>query len=152
MAEFPIGPNGGGGGTGGGTGGGSNDPLVELANEDIANDVTPQVPAGAYDFGSGKVFNAFLLEDVVEGNTQRVTKGLWSNNSGELTSFWTSSYQSSTQKQYYYEIYNGDPSVSTNEAQFSIAYGHDAGSGSLGTNEDSPSSAIYSQYKEVYFW
>lgn len=149
MAEFPIGPNGGGGGTGGGTGGGSNDPLVELANEDIANDVTPQVPAGAYDFGSGKVFNAFLLEDVVEGNTQRVTKGLWSNNSGELTSFWTSSYQSSTQKQYYYEIYNGDPSVSTNEAQFSIAYGHDAGSGSLGTNEDSPSSAIYSQFQQV---
>lgn len=160
MADFPVGPSGGGSGggfnpggtsgTGGGTtpgGGGSS--LVELANADIANDVTPQVPAGAYDFGSGKVYNAFLVDDVVEGNTQRVTKGLWSNNSGELTAFFTSSYQSSTQKQYYYEIYNGDPTVSSNEAQFSIAYGHDAGSGSLGTNEDSPSSAIYSQFQQV---
>ena len=161
MAEFPVGPNGNsGGGAGGGSNsgggasggvgsGGSSSPIVELANQDIANDSTPVIPAGAYDYGSGKVYNAFLGEDVVEGSTQRVTKGLWSNNSGELTSFWTSSYQPSTQKQYYYEIYNGDPSVSTNEAQFSIAYGHDAGSGSLGTNEDSPSNAIYSQFQQV---
>ena len=161
MAEFPVGPNGGGGGGAGGgsnsgggnpggvgSGGGSN-PLVELASEDIANDSTPVIPAGAYDYGSGKVFTALLDEDIVSGDSQRVTKGLWTNNSAELTSFWTSSYQSSTQKQYYYEIYNGDPTVSSNEAQFSIAYGHDAGSGSLGTNEDSPSNAIYSQFQQV---
>ena len=121
----------------------------EISANDISNDSTPVIPAGAYDYGSGKVFTAFTVEDVVEGNTQRVTRGLWSGNSGELTSFWTSSYQSSTQKEYYYEIYNGDPTDSTNESQFSIAYGHYAGSGSLGTNEDSPSNAIYSQFQQV---
>lgn len=123
--------------------------VAQLTSEDISQDATPIIPAGAYDYGSGKVFTAFTVEDIVEGNTQRVTRGLWSGNVGELTSFWTSSYQSSTQKQYYYEIYNGDPTDSTKEAQFSIAYGHYAGSGSLGTNEDSPSNAIYSQFQQV---
>ena len=121
----------------------------EIVAADIQENRTPIVPAGAYDYGSGKVFTAFTVEDVVEGSTQRVTRGLWSNNSGELSAFWTSSYQSSTQKQYYYEIYNGDPTDSTSDPQFSIAYGHYAGSGSLGTNEDSPSNAIYSQFQQV---
>lgn len=121
----------------------------ELSANDISNDATPIIPAGAYDYGSGKVYTAFTVEDVVEGNTQRVTRGLWSGNVGELTTFFTSSFQSTTQKGYYYEIYNGSPSDSTKEAQFSIAYGHYAGSGSLGTNEDSPSNAIYSQFQQV---
>jgi hypothetical protein len=123
--------------------------VAQLTAEDVSTDATPIIPAGAYDYGSGKVFTAFTVEDIVEGNTQRVTRGLWSGNVGELTSFWTSSYQSATQKQYYYEIYNGDPTDSTKEAQFSIAYGHYAGSGSLGANEDSPSNAIYSQFQQV---
>lgn len=123
--------------------------LTEVVQRDIVEDRTPTVPAGAYDYGSGKVFTAFTVEDVVEGNTQRVTRGLWSNNSGELSAFWTSSYQSSTQKQYYYEIYNGNPTLSTSDPQFSIAYGHYAGSGSLGTNEDAPSNAIYSQFQQI---
>src|SRR5210317_1656158 len=177
MAVAPIfNPFGGGGGTGGGGFGNGNTPggssnasagsilgslpsnlvpvaspstIAQLQASDIANDATPIVPAGAYDYGSGKVYTAFTVEDIVEGNTQRVTRGLWSGNVGELTSFWTSSYQSATQKQYYYEIYNGDQTDSTKEAQFSIAYGHYAGSGSLGTNEDSPSNAIYSQFQQV---
>lgn len=123
--------------------------VAQLTSEDISQDATPVIPAGAYDYGSGKVFTAFTVEDIVEGNTQRVTRGLWSGNVGELTSFWTSSYQSATQKEYYNEIYNGDPTDSTKEAQFSIAYGHYAGSGSLGSNEDSPSNAIYSQFQQV---
>jgi hypothetical protein len=123
--------------------------VAQLQAADIANDTTPVVPAGAYDYGSGKVYTAFTIEDVVEGSTERVTRGLWSNNASELTSFWSSSYQSSTQKQYYYEIYNGDPTVSTNYAQFSVAYGHTDGSGSYGQNEDSPSNAIYSQLQQV---
>ena len=145
-----------GGNTGGNTGGSAilnalnnSVSVSELSANDVAQDATPIIPAGAYDYGSGKVYTAFTVEDVVEGSTQRVTRGLWSGNVGELAEFWTSSYQSSTQKQYYYEIYNGDPTNSTKEAQFSIAYGHYAGSGSLGTNEDSPSNAIYSQFQQV---
>jgi hypothetical protein len=147
----PTGP------TGGGNTGGSailnalNNSLSvsELSANDVSQDATPLIPAGAYDYGSGKVYTAFTVEDVVEGNTQRVTRGLWSGNVGELTTFFTSSFQSTTQKGYYYEIYNGNPADSTKEAQFSIAYGHYAGSGSLGTNEDSPSNAIYSQFQQV---
>jgi hypothetical protein len=37
----------------------------------------------------------------------------------------------------------------TSEAQFSVTYGNNAGSGSLGQNEDSPSNAIYSQYQQI---
>jgi hypothetical protein len=123
--------------------------ISDVVANDILRDATPIIPAGAYDYGSGKVFTAFTIEDVVEGDSQRITRGLWSGNVGELSTFFTSSYQSSTQKQYYYEIYNGDPQVSTNQPQFSIAYGHNFGSGSLGTNEDSPSSAIYSQFQQI---
>ena len=123
--------------------------LSDIVAADVQNDSTPVIPAGAYDYGSGKVYTAFTVEDVVEGDSQRITKGLWSGNVGELITFWTSSYQSSTQKQYYHEIYNGDPTVSTNYSQFSIAYGNAVGSGSLGTNEDSPSNAIYSQFQQI---
>jgi hypothetical protein len=123
--------------------------ISDVVANDILRDATPTIPAGAYDYGSGKVFTAFTIEDVVEGDSQRITRGLWSGNVGELSTFFTSSYQSSTQKQYYYEIYNGDPQVSTNQPQFSVAYGHNLGSGSLGTNEDSPSSAIYSQFQQI---
>ena len=123
---------------------------IEAALEqDIQQNQTPVIPAGAFDYGSGKVYTAFTIEDIVEGNSDRVTRGLWSGNVGELATFFTSSTQSDTQKQYYYEIYNGDPTDSQYEAQFSIAYGHYAGSGSLGTNEDSPSNAIYSQFQQV---
>ena len=148
--------NGGGGGTGGGpsnTGpiivdGGPRDTNDIILN-DTTNNESPVIPPGAYDFGSGKVYTAFTTDDIVEGGTKRITRGLWSGNSGELTVFHTSSFQSNTQKAYYYEIYNGNSAVSTNEPQFSVAYGHYAGSGSAGTNEDSPSSAIYSQLQQV---
>ena len=123
--------------------------LSDIILADRTSDTTPTIPAGAYDYGSGKVFTAFTIEDVIEGDSQRITRGLWSGNVGELSTFFTSSYQSSTQKQYYYEIYNGDSTVSTNQPQFSIAYGHNLGSGSLGTNEDSPSNAIYSQFQQI---
>ena len=148
--------NGGGGGGGSSVSVGMNPggtvtaPSVDvIINNDNNNNDTPVLPGGAFDYGSGKIYTAFTNEDVVEGGTKRVTRGLWSGNSGELTVFHTSSFQSNTQKAYYYEIYNGLPSVSTNEPQFSIAYGHYAGSGSAGTNEDSPSSAIYSQLQQI---
>ena len=106
------------------------------------------LPAGSFNT-SKRVYTAFKVGDVVEGGVERVTRGLWSGNVGTLTSFHTSSAQSSTQKQYYYEVYNGISTNSQNESQFSIAYGHNAGSGSLGQNEDSPSNAIYSQYQQI---
>ena len=169
MSDSPIfsfnNPAGGGSSAGGNTGGlgGNTTPspsgtppastltAQQLLAFDISENRTPIVPAGAYNVGNGKVYTAFTTDDVVEGGVQRITRGLWSGNVGELTTFFTSSFQSATQKQYYYEIYNGDPTLSTSEAQFSIAYGHRLGSGSLSTGPDfdAASKAIYGQYQQT---
>jgi len=98
---------------------------------------------------SKRTFTSLLNGDVVEGGSERVTRGLWSGNVGTLSSYHTSSAQSSTQKQYYYEIFNGVSTTTTSEPQFSVAYGHKLGSGSLSTNNDSPTQAIYSQYAQI---
>ena len=169
MPDSPIfsfnNPAGGGSSAGGNTGGlgGNTTPspsgtppastltAQQLLSFDISENRTPIVPAGAYNVGNGKVYTAFTTDDVVEGGNQRITRGLWSGNVGELTTFFTSSFQSATQKQYYYEIYNGNPTTSTSEAQFSVAYGHRLGSGSLdaGVDGDAPSKAIYGQYQQT---
>jgi hypothetical protein len=98
---------------------------------------------------SKRTFTSLLNGDVVEGGSERVTRGLWSGNVGTLAAYHTSSGQSSTQQQYYYEIFDGVSTTSTSEPQFSVAYGHKAGSGSLSTNNDSPTQAIYSQYAQI---
>lgn len=177
MPTHPINPDGTGGsgnffGLGGGTsenlggnaGGSSTTPspsgptpppstltAQQLLSRDINENSTPIVPAGAYNVGNGKVFTAFTTDDVVEGGVQRITRGLWSGNVGELITFFTSSFQSATQKSYYCEIYNGNPALSTSEPQFSVAYGNRLGSGSFSTGPDfdAPSKAIYGQYQQT---
>ena len=106
------------------------------------------LPAGSFNT-QRRVYTAFKVGDVVEGGVERVTRGLWSGNVGTLAAYHTSSAQSATQKSYYYEIFDGVSTLATSEAQYSVTYGHDAGSGSLGQNEDSPSNAIYSQYAQI---
>ena len=106
------------------------------------------LPAGSFNT-QRRVYTAFKVGDVVEGGVERVTRGLWSGNVGTLAAYHTSSAQSATQKQYYYEVFDGVSSLATSEAQYSVTYGHNAGSGSLGQNEDSPSNAIYSQYAQI---
>ena len=96
-----------------------------------------------------RTFTSLMNGDVVEGGSERVTRGLWSDNVGTLAAYHTSSGQSSTQKQYYYEIYNGVSTTSTSTPQFAVTYGHKAGSGSLSVSDDSPSQAIYSQYAQT---
>ena len=106
------------------------------------------LPAGSFNT-SKRVYTALKVGDVVEGGVEKVTRGLWSGNVGTLTTFFTYSAQSSTQKQYYYEIFDKISTDATSESQFSVTYGHNLGSGSLGQNEDSPSNAIYSQYAQI---
>jgi hypothetical protein len=106
------------------------------------------LPAGSFNT-SKRVYTALKVGDVVEGGVEKVTRGLWSGNVGTLTTFHTSSAQSDIQKQYYYEIFNKISTDATAESQFSVTYGHNQGSGSLGQNEDSPSNAIYSQYAQI---
>ena len=128
-------------GTGGGTGGGGGGSFPPITPPPL-----PELP----NFGSGKIFTRFDSGDVVPNQQDIVTRALWSNNVGNLTNFYTSSAQTTSQKRYYYEIYNSASSACGAEAQFSIAYGHKAGSGSAdegGQINDTPSRAIYGQYR-----
>ncbi|MBC8428544.1 hypothetical protein H8D04_01535 [bacterium] len=81
--------------------------------------------------GAFKLFDA--ENDVVKNIKSTISSGIWSGGSGTLSSFYTQSAQSSSLGNYYYDIYKTDHTDSEREVQFSIAYGHIHGSGSLGT-------------------
>lgn len=101
--------------------------------------------------GSGNIYSTFNTDDIVPNQQELITHALWSGNIGNLTTFYTSSLQSPIQKRYFYEIYNKSTlEECDSEPQFSIAYGNIYGSGSIDEGvqiEDTPSRAIYSQYK-----
>lgn len=78
------------------------------------------------------------------------TRGLWSDGTGELLTFYTSSTQNSSSKEYYYQVWSSASSVCEDQAVFSVAYGNMNGSGSVnsgGEVNDTPTRAIYSQYR-----
>lgn len=101
--------------------------------------------------GSGKIYTMFNSDDIVPNQQEIVTRALWTNNVGNLLTFYTSSAQTAAQKEYYYEVYNSSSAADcSSEAQFSVAYGHRLGSGSEdegGQIEDTPSRATYGQYR-----
>lgn len=98
------------------------------------------------------MYTVFTTDDVIANQEETVTRAMFSGNIGNYLTYYTSSDQTATQKTYYYEIFNSASSSPTSEAQFSIAYGHRAGSGSSdpgGQVNDTPSRAIYSQYRQL---
>ena len=90
-----------------------------------------------------------VSSDVVTSVRDTVSSGMWENGSGTLTSFYTSSTQSGSNGEYYLDVYGTNPqSDSTAKSQFSIAYGHFNGSGSVGApgvDGNRASAAIYRQ-------
>lgn len=96
----------------------------------------------------GKHHHPFLYgTDILPGMIKRTIRGLF-NTSQSLECYYTGSTQSSSSKDYYYEITDCDSCKKT--AYFAVAYGHKNGSGSLSSgyeSNDSPSRAIYSQYR-----
>ena len=119
----------------------------ELANQMIAEQQQTQIIAR-----NGRVFTKFdQLNDVVANQTETVTAGLWSDGVSGLTTYFSSSAETTTQRRYYIDVYQGAPSVTGSAIQFSLAYGNALGSGSSaqGTLNDSPSRAIYSQYRQL---
>ena len=100
---------------------------------------------------SGKTFSRFFLDDVVSQQTELVTGGVWSTGLGSLTTHFSSSAQTTTQRYYYVDVQNSLPTESDSLIQYSVAYGHAYGSGSnsQGQLADSPSRAIYSQFKQL---
>ena len=119
----------------------------QLANEIIAEQQQAQIIAR-----NGRTFTKFdTVNDIVDNQTETVTAGLWSGNTASLTTYFTSSVETISQRRYYIDTYDGAPSLTDSAVQFSLAFGHALGSGSdsQGQLNDSPSKAIYSQYRQL---
>ena len=101
-----------------------------------------------------KVYSVFSSDDVVNNLSRRVTAGLWTGNTGSLKVFYTSSAQSASSGDWYYDIYNLNPSATSSaEIQFSVAYGDRTGCNyprivDLNTSKE-PTRAIYAQYRNI---
>lgn len=84
---------------------------------------------------------------------EAVKAPLWSTGKSELNKIYTSSNQPHHQKIYYRDIYSNDYRTGSYDVEFSIAYGHYAGSGSstgsygLINTFVTESKAIYNQYR-----
>ena len=77
----------------------------------------------------------------------------WSNNVTNLTAFYTA--DPSTTGSYYIDVYDGPTSSPSASVQFSVAYGHYAGSGSAPLNSlvpgISPSRITFGQYRNLVY-
>jgi len=121
---------------------------IDLRARSLADTFIREISKQRQQAASGRVFTRFEpVSDILENQQVQVTSGLFTNNAATMSAVYTSSAQSTTSKQYYYEAWNG--TATTSEPQFSVAYGHRRGSGSsaAGTLNDSPTRAIYSQYR-----
>ena len=97
-----------------------------------------------------KIFDT--AEDVVN-NTSIVTSGLFQDGVSEITTFFTSSVQSGSTGDYSLDVFKFNPSANASASiQFGVAYGHYAGSGSLGgvgVVGERPSAAVYGQFNQL---
>jgi len=101
-------------------------------------------------------YTVFNDDDVIVGNiVQGVTSTAFTGNVGSVTGVHTASAQTaSVAGVYQWELYNANPaSDTTAEVQFSIAYGHSKGSGSVRRTGASvgysPTKAVYSQFRNT---
>jgi hypothetical protein len=112
----------------------------------------PTAPLPPSNLGSGRIFTRFESGDIVPNQQEIITRALWSGNVGNLITFFTSSAQTATQQRYYYEVYQSQSGDCGATGQFAVAWGHKQGSGSGdegGQINDTPSRAIYGQYKQL---
>lgn len=119
---------------------------MQLANEMVAQRDTLEQAAQ-----SGRTYTKFAGSDVIRNQTETVTGGIWSDNLASLITYFTASTQTTSQRRYYVDILQETPAADGAAVQYSIAYGNALGSGSDSTGQlnDSPSRAVYSQYKQL---
>ena len=118
-----------------------------LANQIIAEQQQSQILSR-----NGRVYTKFdPVNDIVSNQTEVVTGGLWSDNVASLTTYFTSSTATTSQRRYYIDVYQDNPANDGAAVQYSLAFGHALGSGSdsQGQLNDSPSKAVYSQYRQL---
>jgi hypothetical protein len=119
----------------------------QLANQMVAEMQQSQILAR-----NGRVFTKFdAVNDIVSNQIEVVTAGVWSDGIASLTTFFTSSTQTNTQRTYYVDVSQKLPAATGSAVQFSLAFGHALGSGSdsQGQLQDAASKAIYSQYRQL---
>lgn len=84
-----------------------------------------------------------------------VASTLFSNGLPGLATFWTSSTQFNSTTSYFLDVYNGNPTVSGSDVQFSLAYGHVSGSGSVDINSLAPGNSrsriIFGQFRNLIY-
>ena len=98
-------------------------------------------------------FKRFDPEDLVV-STDSVTATVWSNNAPNLTTFFTSSIQTTSNTgQFYYHIYQSETGSADSAVQFDIAYCNSKGSGSKYYNPQvsgmTPTRTNYGQYRSL---
>ena len=102
--------------------------------------------------GVSDFFTDLNPEDKRTNIISTVSAPLWSNGVTNLNAagFYTSSVQSGSSGDYYYDVYDKGGTESTREIQFAVAYGHRDGKGSLSTSVgNNPTKAIYSQFRNI---
>jgi hypothetical protein len=105
-----------------------------------------------------------LSSDDIVINTEKISTSTWSNNVNNLTTAHTSSTQAiftspTSSGQFFIDVFNvaANSTTTTPEVQYSIAYGHKNGSGSLDFTNDTgsfgfnASRATYGQYRSLVF-
>ena len=125
--------------------------LSQIINQYLTGGDKIAAQGGSISTGIYKRFGEF---DQVTGKVEVVTTAMWSGDAAQLNEFYTSPTQITSSGDYYYNVYNLDPAISTSaEIQFAVAYGHKEGSGSatLDVNPDSTlaTKATYAQYKQI---
>ena len=128
---------------------------IATAATNLANQILAEQQIAESVATNGRIYTTFGPGDIQGEYEEIVTKGLFTGNTGSLTTMFTSSLLTATQKTYFQEIHStNDPALSSlANSELSIAYGHYNGSGSVdltgNLNNDTPSRAIYRQYAQL---
>lgn len=125
--------------------------LVNIVNQFLGEG--EQISADLTTVTNG-IYKKFGSIDKVTNRTEVVTSGIWSGDTGSLSTFFTSSTQiADVSGKYYIDVYNQTPSADSAEVQFSIAYGDINGYGSptftQTDNSKVESKAVYSQFRNM---
>jgi hypothetical protein len=98
-------------------------------------------------------FKRFDEDDIVRANPTEVTFGIWTGDTGSLSQFFVGTQTGSLSGQYYWDVYNINPSSSDAEKQFAVAYGHRTGGGNVTLTLDDAATlstqATYLQYRNL---
>jgi len=101
-----------------------------------------------------EVFKRFEADDIAKANPAEVSTGLWTSDTGSLTTFYTSSTQTASDAgQHFFDVYHLHPLTASTEVQFGVAYGHVDGYGAPILADDDnallPTKATYFQYRNI---